>query len=269
MVAAKLASLLLLLSLGADGSRLKHAGLVQGTQPSGEAGRVRGPESALFGEEEEQQLSAGRRRRSRRRRSAEITACPSGFKEVAGDIGGWDQYGREMSNLKDTALLCGEDCTGRSDCLSFEWSPRTKVCSCNRAAEPTAGPFEDYAFCQRLPAAPEAPEEPQQAAPASSPPDASSSAAAGKSGDRTDASAGRFGLSVGAYKIIYNALPVNIGPDRSSRIVGHLLEGETVQVLEFAAELQATRVRARIEKPAGWITVKHMKLGIRYAVPQA
>jgi len=262
MVAAKLASLLLLLSLGADGSRLKHAGLVQGTQPSGEAGRVRGPESALFGEEEEQQLSAGRRRRSRRRRSAEITACPSGFKEVAGDIGGWDQYGREMSNLKDTALLCGEDCTGRSDCLSFEWSPRTKVCSLNKAAEPTMGHFEDYTFCQRLLAFPEAPAVPTPTSPWSAATD-------GNRAEKSAASAkNRFGLKVGKYKIIYKAVPVSSAPERSSQTVGSLSLNELVEVLEISDKVYDGRVRARIEKPAGWITIKHQELNVHFALPE-
>eukprot|EP00421_Protoceratium_reticulatum_P056203 CAMPEP_0168490410 /NCGR_PEP_ID=MMETSP0228-20121227/69172_1 /TAXON_ID=133427 /ORGANISM="Protoceratium reticulatum, Strain CCCM 535 (=CCMP 1889)" /LENGTH=168 /DNA_ID=CAMNT_0008507127 /DNA_START=13 /DNA_END=516 /DNA_ORIENTATION=- len=141
------------------------------------------------------------------------------------------------------------DCTGRSDCLSFEWSPQTKIGSLNRAAEPTMGHFEDYTFGRRLPAA-LAPAAPTPAAlavavPAAPPPavaapipprtDEAPAATDGRRAEKTYADAERF--SAGWYKILYYAMPVNSAPERTSKKVGTVRMDHFVKVLEISDKL--------------------------------
>mmetsp|Transcript_92763 Transcript_92763/g.262344 ORF Transcript_92763/g.262344 Transcript_92763/m.262344 type:complete len:370 (-) Transcript_92763:86-1195(-) len=96
--------------------------------------------------------------------------CPAGYAAAAGDVAGWDQFGREMSNLQDSISLCADDCNSRADCRSFEWSPRTKICSLNRGSSPDLPSFEDYTLCVRTSEAkrPDAPEDLLSSMPGSS-----------------------------------------------------------------------------------------------------
>jgi len=74
--------------------------------------------------------------------------CPAGYHFADGDVPGWDQFGREMDNKRDTLKLCAADCNDRANCLSFEWSPTSKQCNLNQVLHPSLSRFEDFIFCQ-------------------------------------------------------------------------------------------------------------------------
>ena len=63
----------------------------------------------------------------------------------SGDIPGWgSDLGRRLRlSRQECAIKCNEI----SDCLSFEQSESKNLCNLNRIAEPTQGPYEDFAFC--------------------------------------------------------------------------------------------------------------------------
>ena len=72
-------------------------------------------------------------------------SCPEGFENKSGDIPGWgsDLGGRLRLSRQECAIKCNEE----RNCLSFEQSETKKLCNLNRIAEPTQGPYEDFAFC--------------------------------------------------------------------------------------------------------------------------
>mmetsp|Transcript_1014 Transcript_1014/g.3141 ORF Transcript_1014/g.3141 Transcript_1014/m.3141 type:complete len:236 (+) Transcript_1014:59-766(+) len=184
--------------------------------------------------------------RSRHRHGSKV--CPEGYKALVGDVGGWDQFGREMSNLKDTMSQCAEDCSDRLACGSFEYSTRTKICSLNKEAEPTMARFEDYTFCQKV-------------AVAATPP-----ADAGILGTSSGGQDAKFGLTLGSYKVIWEKVPVNLAPERNSKVVDILDVGAEVKVVEIMDPLVDGRVRARIESPSGWISLFYPQYGVHFAV---
>lgn len=63
----------------------------------------------------------------------------------SGDIPGWgsDLGGRLRLSRQECAIKCNE----KRDCLSFEQSESRNLCNLNRIAEPTQGPYEEFAFC--------------------------------------------------------------------------------------------------------------------------
>lgn len=78
--------------------------------------------------------------------------CPPGYQAVDGDARGGDHFGRGMTNKQDTLELCAEECSGKNECLSFEWSPTRKTCNLNKVSVPERHPhFMDFIFCQRAP----------------------------------------------------------------------------------------------------------------------
>ena len=74
-----------------------------------------------------------------------IDSCPIGYEFKSGDIPGWG------SNLGGRLTLsrqeCADECNKYQDCLSFEHSDTKELCNLNRIAEPSQGPFQDFAFC--------------------------------------------------------------------------------------------------------------------------
>jgi hypothetical protein len=79
--------------------------------------------------------------------------CPDGYITYFGDIAGWDDYGRGDQNVLSDIGACGTDCKQRADCLSFAYSPSTKICKLKKAALPTAQQNEDFKFCSKADAA--------------------------------------------------------------------------------------------------------------------
>ena len=44
---------------------------------------------------------------------------------------------------------CARKCSENDECLSFEHSYTEGKCNLNRVAEPTQGPYKDWAFCTK------------------------------------------------------------------------------------------------------------------------
>ena len=74
-----------------------------------------------------------------------IESCPEGYALKSGDLPGWGSDLGERLYL--SRQQCADKCSKHRDCLSFEHSKTTNLCNLNRIAEPTEGPFEDFAFC--------------------------------------------------------------------------------------------------------------------------
>eukprot|EP00927_Polykrikos_kofoidii_P000541 TRINITY_DN10197_c0_g1_i2.p1 TRINITY_DN10197_c0_g1~~TRINITY_DN10197_c0_g1_i2.p1 ORF type:complete len:553 (+),score=85.70 TRINITY_DN10197_c0_g1_i2:92-1660(+) len=73
--------------------------------------------------------------------------------------------------------------------------------------------------------------------------------------------------SLGAYRVVYaSGVPVTSTVDRGSERLGTLSAGETVHVVEVAQQPQDERVRARIESPSGWISIRSVD-GSLFAKP--
>jgi len=73
--------------------------------------------------------------------------------------------------------------------------------------------------------------------------------------------------ALGLHRITYGeSVPVTAGPARQSVIVGKLVKGDQVNVVEIGDVIE-NRLRVRIEDPAGWMSLKQMKLGMDFAVP--
>ena len=74
--------------------------------------------------------------------------CPLGYESKVGDIPGWGD-----SELGSALLLTREECAQKCNenyaCLSFEHSYTEGYCNLNKAAKPTSGPYNDYAFCTK------------------------------------------------------------------------------------------------------------------------
>ena len=51
------------------------------------------------------------------------------------------------SALSLTRQECADKCTEKKECLSFEHSATKNKCNLNSIAEPTQGPYQDFAFC--------------------------------------------------------------------------------------------------------------------------
>ena len=71
------------------------------------------------------------------------------YELTTGDIGGWGarEAGgstRNVASAQDCAKLCSEN----DNCLSYEYSPTSKICNRNTKADPTGkNNHEDYLFC--------------------------------------------------------------------------------------------------------------------------
>jgi hypothetical protein len=77
-----------------------------------------------------------------------IGPCGSGFKETAGDIGGWGKVnGRGGGETVTECNKCAELCSSDTVCKSYECSPSEKRCNLNHVATATSGPYKDYNFC--------------------------------------------------------------------------------------------------------------------------
>ena len=74
-----------------------------------------------------------------------IESCPEGYALKSGDLPGWGSDLGERLYL--SRQQCADKCSKHRDCLSFEHSKTKNLCNLNRIAEPTKGPFEDFAFC--------------------------------------------------------------------------------------------------------------------------
>jgi hypothetical protein len=66
--------------------------------------------------------------------------------------------------------------------------------------------------------------------------------------------------------VIQEGVPVSSEVALSSNSVGHVFKGSSVAVLEIADKLEDGRVRGRIESPAGWISLKHVRQNRIFAV---
>lgn len=71
----------------------------------------------------------------------------------------------------------------------------------------------------------------------------------------------------GKYTIVHNNAAVRSQLDMSSPIVKHLLAGTVVKVFEVVphGEGDLARIRARIDNPAGWISLTDIATGYRFA----
>ena len=73
--------------------------------------------------------------------------CPLGYGSKEDDVPG---MGSDLgSDLTLTREECARKCSEKDECLSFEHSYTEGKCSLNRVAEPTQGPYKDYAFCTK------------------------------------------------------------------------------------------------------------------------
>ena len=72
-------------------------------------------------------------------------SCPEGYVFESGDVPGWgsDLGGKIRLSRKECAIKCNKN----QNCQSFEHSNTKNLCNLNRIAEPTQGPFKDFAFC--------------------------------------------------------------------------------------------------------------------------
>lgn len=71
----------------------------------------------------------------------------------------------------------------------------------------------------------------------------------------------------GPYIVTHDNAAVTTGMLPSPPIIGRLKAGTRVQVREVANCTEDHRIRARIEAPAGWISLRDTKDGYRWAVP--
>jgi len=78
---------------------------------------------------------------------SELESCPEGYALKSGDLPGWGSDLGERLYL--SRQQCADKCSKHRDCLSFEHSKTTNLCNLNRIAEPTEGPFQDFAFCMK------------------------------------------------------------------------------------------------------------------------
>jgi len=82
-----------------------------------------------------------------------VMACPTDYISYIGDIPGYDEFGRGNTNVLPDINTCAADCTGRSECKSFTYSPDAKMCNLKKKAIPTALPTADLKFCAKAEAA--------------------------------------------------------------------------------------------------------------------
>merc|ERR1712048_414265 len=85
------------------------------------------------------------------------SSCASGYYPQTGDIPGWIGDLRQVKNCNECAQLCSDNDNG--NCLSYECAPTqlcashgnclSYKCNLNDAADPTADPYGDYAFCTK------------------------------------------------------------------------------------------------------------------------
>jgi len=61
---------------------------------------------------------------------------------------------------------------------------------------------------------------------------------------------------------------VSAGPTLASSIIGSLVAGEVVVVLEITSGAEEGHVRARLEDPLGWISLLELSTGSRWAMRQ-
>lgn len=76
----------------------------------------------------------------------------------------------------------------------------------------------------------------------------------------------------GTYIIVHHNTFVSSSvavPVTDTDVIAHIEKGRQVRVLEVAPGLQQSRVRARIDSPAGWISLSNLDNGYRWAVPLA
>jgi len=82
-----------------------------------------------------------------------VMACPTDYISYIGDIPGYDEFGRGNTNVLTDINLCAADCTGRSECKSFTYSPDAQMCNLKKTALPTATATADVKFCAKAEAA--------------------------------------------------------------------------------------------------------------------
>lgn len=70
----------------------------------------------------------------------------------------------------------------------------------------------------------------------------------------------------GRYVVTHHNAAVREAESLDSTVVARLVEGQVVQVLKVIQRPDLKRVRARIENPAGWITLLETEVGYRWAV---
>lgn len=78
--------------------------------------------------------------------------------------------------------------------------------------------------------------------------------------------------SPGLYIIVHNNTFVSHSvtvPSTEKEVIAQIEKGKQIRVLEVAAEVEQHRVRARIESPAGWISLCNLENGYRWARPLA
>merc|ERR1712179_468710 len=70
-------------------------------------------------------------------------SCPASYVYVAGDIPGNGLGAFRSANIANCAIRCD----AKSNCGSFEYSPRRKHCNLNSESKPTTGVYQDFDFC--------------------------------------------------------------------------------------------------------------------------
>merc|ERR1712179_386642 len=70
-------------------------------------------------------------------------SCPASYVYVAGDIPGNGLGAFRSANIAN----CAKRCDAKSNCGSFEYSPRRKHCNLNSESKPTTGVYQDFDFC--------------------------------------------------------------------------------------------------------------------------
>merc|ERR1712179_766154 len=70
-------------------------------------------------------------------------SCPASYVYVAGDIPGNGLGAFWSANIAN----CAKRCDAKSNCGSFEYSPRRKHCNLNSESKPTTGVYQDFDFC--------------------------------------------------------------------------------------------------------------------------
>ena len=71
--------------------------------------------------------------------------CPNGFTDKVGDVPGKGLTGKYASTLEK----CTEDCNGRNDCNSFEYSVKLSQCKLMSEKEPIGPKCGDFHFCAK------------------------------------------------------------------------------------------------------------------------
>ena len=88
------------------------------------------------------------------------------YELTTGDIGGWGacRAGGSTRNVA-SAQDCAKSCSENDKCLSYEYSPTSKICNRNDLADPTGkNNYLDYLFCSRPRPRPRLPPRPKAAA---------------------------------------------------------------------------------------------------------